>query len=277
MVDQVAFWNGPAAERWVRDEANLDAMLQPFGQAALEAAAVVRDEAVLDVGCGCGDTSLALARRVGSGGRVLGLDASAPMLARARDRAATLANVTFLQGDASREPLAREAFDLLFSRFGVMFFANPVVAFAHLRLALRPQGRVVFVCWQPLAENRWATAPFEAATSVLGRPDPQPPEAPGPFSFGDAGRVRRVLEGAGLREASLRRFDAPMRFGTSDSLEDAAQEIARVGPTARLLVDRDPATVSKALAAIRAILPPFASPKGGVEFPAAAWIVTARY
>jgi SAM-dependent methyltransferase len=275
MIDQVTYWNGPAGERWVREQALLDAMLRPFGDAALDAAGVAADQVVLDVGCGCGDTSLALAGRVGPGGRVVGLDLSEPMVARARERSAGRANVSFLAGDASREPLEGGAYDLVYSRFGVMFFQDPARAFAHLRGALRATGRVAFVCWRTVAENPWAAVPVEAAAKVLGPPEPAPADAPGPFSFGDAQRVRRILGEAGLHQVTVRAIDRPCTFGEAGSIGDAARELARLGPVARLLSDRDETDVARAIAAIEAVLPPYASAQGGVRFPAAAWIVTA--
>jgi SAM-dependent methyltransferase len=276
MIDQVAFWNGPGGERWVREQAGLDAMLRPFGEAAIDAADVAPGEVVVDVGCGCGDTSMALAARVGPHGRVVGLDVSALMLARAKGLGETVANVSFVEGDASREPIARDAFDLVFSRFGVMFFVDPTRAFAHLRRALRPSGRLAFACWRPVAENPWAGVPFEAAASVLGRPDPDPPGSPGPFSFGDEARVRGILDGAGFGGVGVRPFEATVVFGASGSLDEAVDEIARLGPVARLFVDRDDVAVQQARAAIKTVLPAYVSAKGGVRFRAAASIVTAR-
>ncbi len=273
MTDQVAYWNGTAGERWVHEQASLDAMLRPFSQEALAASSVGPKDAVLDVGCGCGDTSLALAALVGPGGRVLGLDVSSPMLARAKERGTGSGNLSFRLGDASQEPLEPAAFDLLFSRFGVMFFADPTRAFAHLRGALRPTARLAFVCWRPLAENPWAKIPFEAAAAILGRPEPAGPDEPGPFSFGDPARVKRVLEGAGFRQVVTRAFDATNVFG--GSAEDAAHELARLGPVARLLVDRDEATIARAIAAIHAALGPYWGTGGAARFPAAVWIVTA--
>jgi SAM-dependent methyltransferase len=275
MIDQVAYWNGQAGERWVHEQAALDAMLRGFSQAALAAAAVAPDEHVLDVGCGCGDTSLTLGALVGEGGRVVGLDVSTQMLARARERGAGMSNVSFLEADAGSAPLEHAAFDILFSRFGVMFFPDPMRTFAHLRGALRPKGRVAFVCWRALADNPWAAVPFEASARVLGPPPPGPPDAPGPFSFGDDARVRAILEGAGFRDVTLRAFEGQMAFGESGSLHDAAQEIVRLGPVARLLVDRDDAAVALALAAIEGVLPAYAQGGRGVRFPAATWIVTA--
>jgi SAM-dependent methyltransferase len=276
MSNQVEFWNGPAGERWVREQTTLDAFLHPFGEAALRASRAASGEAVLDVGCGCGDSSLVLASLVAPRGRVLGVDVSERMLARAKERGAGMAGVSFQLADASKDPLEASAFDLLFSRFGVMFFADPTAAFIHLRAALRQGGRLAFACWRSLAENPWSGVPFDAVAAVLGRPDPPPEDAPGPFSFGDPARVRRILEGSGFRDVEVKRFDCPVTFAAGGSLEDAAQEIAQLGMVARLLQDKDEADVARGMAAVRSVLPQYASSAGGARFPAAAWVVTAR-
>ena len=145
----------------------------------------------------------------------------------------------------------------------------------HLRGALRGTGRLAFVCWRALTENPWAAVPLEAAARVLGRPEPAPPDAPGPFSFGDPKRVRGALEGAGFRDVAIVAFDATNSFGGSGSLGDAARDLARLRPVARLLVNRDERDVAKALAAIEAALPAYIGAQGGASFRAAAWIVTA--
>jgi SAM-dependent methyltransferase len=276
MTDQIEYWNGPAGQRWAAEQDELDAMLRPFGQAALDAGAAAHDEAVLDVGCGCGTTSLALAAAVGGGGRVVGVDPSAPMLARARERAAGVANLTFVEGDASSSPIDRGGFDLLFSRFGVMFFPDPRAAFTHLRTGLRAGGRLAFACWRSLAHNPWSAIPFEAVASVLGRPEPQAPDAPGPFSFGDPERVRSILEGAGFRDVQLTPFEGQVAFGESGSLDETARAMARLGPAARLLGDRSEEDVQRGIAAIRATLPVHADAAGRVRLGASVWIATAR-
>jgi SAM-dependent methyltransferase len=273
MVEQVAYWNGPAGERWAKEQTDLDAMLRPFGEAVLGAARVTSDERVLDVGCGCGDTSLTLASLVGPGGHVLGVDVSRPMLERAKARGGGIAQLAFRLADAATEPVGPGAFDLLVSRFGVMFFPDPLRAFTHLRTALRAGGRMAFVCWRPLADNPWATVPFEAAARVLGRPEPEPPDAPGPFAFGDPGRVQGILSGAGFRAVTSRPFQGAMSVEAS-SLDEAAAAVARLGPVARLLVDRDAADVARAVAAIREVLPPHVSPGGRVSLAAGAWVWT---
>jgi SAM-dependent methyltransferase len=276
MSDQVAYWNGLSGERWVHEQTVRDAMLRPFGDAALHAAAIAPSERVLDVGCGCGDTTVTLAGQVGPSGRVLGLDVSAPMLTRAHERCAGFANITLAEGDAARAPLPHQAFDLLYSRFGVMFFAEPATAFAHMRAALKPGARAAFVCWRSASENPWAAVPVRAAAQVLGPAEPEPPEAPGPFAFGDAERVHMVLGSAGFREVKVNSFEGTMGFGVSNSLDEIARAIVRLGPVSRLLADRDEATVERVIAAIKAILPPYVRPDGGAHFAAAAWIVTAK-
>jgi SAM-dependent methyltransferase len=282
MIDPITFWNGQAGARWAREQAGLDAMLRAFGEAALEDAGAAPGERVIDVGCGCGDSSLLLADLVGSDGRVVGLDVSAPMLARARERSRGRPNLSFIEGDASSQPLAPGGFDLLYSRFGVMFFVDPAGAFAHLRGALRANGRLAFVCWQPLAKNPWATVPLEAAVSVLGRPEPEPADGPGPFSFGDRAVVERILEQAGFRDVTSRAFEPKVTFGESGasggsgSIDDAVNAIARLGPVARLLVDREEADVRAALLAIKRVLPDHWDERGGARFASAAWVVSAR-
>ena len=141
---QLAYWNSAAGAKWLTRQAETDAMLQVAQDAAIAQAAVAAGEVVLDIGCGCGASTLALAARVGPGGRVMAVDVSEAMLARAKERAKDLPQVECLVADAAAHPFAPESFDLLFSRFGVMFFGDPAAAFAHLRKALKPSGRVVF-------------------------------------------------------------------------------------------------------------------------------------
>src|SRR5262245_44830547 len=171
----------------------------------MERAAIRLGERVLDVGCGCGDTTLELARRVGREGSVVGIDVSTPMLERALEsvRAAEFANVVLWNADAQMHTLPPAAFDLVYSRFGVMFFVDPAQAFTNLGRALRPGGRVSFVCWQALELNPWMAVPMAAAAREITFAARPGPEAPGPFSFADPDRVRRVLGKAGLADVTL--------------------------------------------------------------------------
>jgi SAM-dependent methyltransferase len=162
--EQIAEWNGALGQRWVAMQREIDRIVVPFGDAALKIAAPQPGERVIDIGCGCGDTSLDIARIVGRAGAVLGIDVSTPMLEVARSRAALAdcANVVFREGDASEAVLPANT-DLLFSRFGVMFFSQPTQALNHLRGSLRAGGRCVFVCWRAPRDNAWAMVPLSAA------------------------------------------------------------------------------------------------------------------
>src|SRR5437667_5595537 len=197
-ADQVADWNGQRGERWVAHQARLDARVAVFGQAAIEAAAPATGERVLDIGCGAGASSLALAARVGAAGHVLGVDISEALIGRARALAPQDTPVQFRVADASSAELPESAFDILFSRFGVMFFDDPTAAFAHMRHALKPGGRVAFVCWRGAAENDWVRLPMDAIKGIVPPTAPPDPEAPGPFPFGHRGRVARSPTAAGL-------------------------------------------------------------------------------
>jgi SAM-dependent methyltransferase len=273
--EQIEFWNGPRGAAWAAEQELRDRSLAPFGEAALQAAAVAAGERVIDVGCGCGASTLELARAVGPSGSVIGVDVSAPMLARARERAARLPQVSFFEADAATHELAGNA-TLLFSRFGVMFFADPLGAFENLRRALAPGGRLAFVCWRSLADNGWMALPFAAAKRVISTLPPSlAPDAPGPLAFADAARTRSILERAGFSDLTFSPFDHPMPLGDRGGLEAAAAEAVTIGPTARLLADASDEQRAEALAAIRAALAPHA--KGNVvELPAGAWVVTGR-
>lgn len=278
-ADQVANWNGEGGGRWVANQARLDAMAAVFGQAALEAVAPATGERVLDVGCGAGASSLALAARVGAQGHVLGVDISAALIGRARALAPVDAPVRFEVADASSVELPEGAFDIVFSRFGVMFFDDPARAFAHLRQALRPGGRIAFVCWRGATENEWVRLPMAALQGIVAPIAAPDPEAPGPFSFADRDRVTGILAAAGFTDIALALFDAAVSFGeggTRDAaLDDAVKMTLEVGPLARVLVDQPDDIRARASAAVRAA---FAGCPGerSVVLAGAAWIVTAR-
>ncbi len=277
MTTQAEFWNAHG-EIWVTWQERLDRQIEPHGRLALEALAPKPGEAVLDVGCGCGDTVLALASRVGSEGRVHGLDVSAPMLARARQRVGEdgAANVTLEVGDAAVVTIEPESFDAVFSRFGVMFFEDPDTAFANFHRALRPGGRLAFVCWRGPQDNPWITVPMAAAAPLLELPPPPPPGAPGMLSFADGERVRGILEGAGFGEVVVRPEDVAMAPGGGD-LDDAVAMFLQVGPVAAALRESgaEPATRAKVESAVRSAFD-VAGGGGSVQLGSGCWVVTAR-
>ena len=270
---QIEYWNEQAGPKWVEETVALDAMTDPIGRAAIERAAVARGARVLDVGCGAGQTSVQLGEQTGPDGSVLGLDIAAPLLAVARERAARagLAQVRFEQGDAQTHFLERDR-DLVFSRFGVMFFADPVAAFHNLRRALVPGGRVTFACWQEPVRNPWMRVPMTALARYVDLPPPEP-GAPGPFSLCDPERVRTILARAGFADVKLEPLERPIALGAGGGLDEALRFLAKIGPAARLLVEH-PEVRERALAAVRDALEAYVTPEG-VTLGSSSWIVTA--
>jgi SAM-dependent methyltransferase len=230
---QVAYWNGAMGERWTREQIAIDRAFASLTIRLLERASLRSGERVLDVGCGCGVTTLAAADDVGPKGAVLGIDISAPMLARARERSAGRAHLAYLEADASTyafEPTC----DVVLSRLGVMFFGDPVAAFSNLRSALRPGGRLVLLCWRPAAENEWVRVPLEVAIQHVAPEPPPGPNEPGPFALGDPARIERILGEAGFASLSITPFD-PEIVLSEQGLDPAVQFAMTAGPTSRLL------------------------------------------
>ncbi len=266
---QIEFWNSEAAKSWTEHQAHLDRLLAPLSRQLLARAAVRKDERVLDVGCGCGDTSLALAE---GGAHVTGIDISAQMLDRAKHRAKELKRkIEFHLVDAA-EAQFEPVYDLLFSRFGVMFFADPVAAFRNLRGALADGGRMAFLCWQSVAANPWMAMPFAAARAYLPEPPAQDPRAPGPFAFADADYVRSILRDAGFTRIGIEAVSADLVLGSD--IEEALTFCARVGPLSRPLAEASKDVRARAIAAVREAFAAHA--KGGaVSYGASCWVVTA--
>ncbi len=273
--EQIAEWNGALGQRWVAMQQEIDRFVVPFGDAALKAAAPQPGERAIDVGCGCGDTSIELARRVGAAGAVLGVDVSQPMLAvaRARGGLANYAHLAFRDGDASEAELAGNT-DLLFSRFGVMFFSQPSPAFSHMRKSLRAGGRCVFVCWRTPRDNPWAMTPLSAARAAMGvTPAPADPNAPGPFAFADEERLRAILTGAGFGDIDVQRFDAALSLGATP--RSAAESVVQIGPVSRLVREVGAEHLPIILDAVERTLAPLAAPDGHVSLNGSTWIVSA--
>ncbi|MBW8812356.1 MAG: methyltransferase domain-containing protein [Caulobacterales bacterium] len=268
---QAEYWNDGAGPTWVEMQAPLDRQLQPLGRLAMAALSPRPGERILDIGCGAGETTLELADRLQPGGLATGLDISATLLALARRRAAGRSGVEFLEADAQTHPFALGGYDAVFSRFGVMFFADPAAAFANLRRALKPGGRLAFVCWRTPAENEVMTLPMVAASAFLPPPPPAEPGAPGPFAFADPERVRGILRAAGFADVDLAPHDLKIGAG---SLEDALGLALRVGPLGAALREH-PDKRERVVDAMRAALATRDGPDG-VKLQSATWVVTAR-
>jgi SAM-dependent methyltransferase len=268
-ADQVAYWNEQAGPTWAELQPLLDAQIAPLGLRGLQALAPAAGERILDIGCGCGDTTLAIAQRVAPGGEVMGLDLSAPMLDVARRRAAAIAGISFLQADAQTVQFP-VPFEASFSRFGVMFFEDAVAAFTNIHAALVPGGRLVFVCWRHALENAWMMVPLNAASHFLPPLEPMDPDAPGPFSLAAADRVRAVLQQSGFRNVQTEAFDTPIG---GFALDQAVTLALRVGPLGKLLREW-PDAAQDATGAVRGALAQHETPSG-VYLNASVWIVSA--
>ena len=266
---QIDYWNATAGQTWAAFQEQLDRQLDPLGAEAMRVLAPAPGERILDIGCGCGHTSFALAARVGTSGAVLGVDISQPMLAVASDRPGTPAPA-FRLADAQADDLGAGSFDGVFSRFGVMFFGDPTAAFTNIRRALKPGGRLTFVCWRPLSENPWMYVPIDAARPLLPPLPPSDPTAPGPFAFSNAERVRGVLTEAGFGAIAITPFDT--RIG-SGGMEETLAISRRVGPLGAALRE-NPDHAEAVLNVVREALAAYLTPEG-VLMPAAVWIVSA--
>jgi len=274
---QAEQWNsGEDAAHWVSNQARYDRMNEPFTALILEAAAPRPGSRVLDVGCGCGGTTLAAARLVAPG-QAVGVDLSGPMLARARARAEAegLRNAVFEQGDAQVHSPGPDRFDAVISRFGIMFFADPAAAFANIRSATRPGGRLVFACWQPLAANQWLLVPRAALLEHVPPPaDPGSSDGPGMFAFADPDRVAEILAAAGWRDIEVTSEHVSILYAGGGSVDDAVA-FMRTGSMGRMmLAGADADTADHALASVRAALAPYADAEG-VYLGAAVWLVRA--
>jgi SAM-dependent methyltransferase len=270
-ADQIAYWNEASGRTWAEMSDLLDRQLEGVGRKAMAALDPQPGEQLLDIGCGCGRTTLELAARVGDGGAVIGVDISRPMLEEARRRGAQVPQARFIEADAQTHPFPPGALDAAFSRFGVMFFADPPAAFANIRKGLKPGGRLAFVCWRPLAENPWMSAPMIAASAHLPPPAPPQPGAPGPFAFADPERVRSILGEAGFQDIEIAPHDA--KIG-GNSLDDSVTLALRIGPLGAALRD-NPDAAPKVVDDIRKALAAHVE-DGKVLLPGAVWIVTAR-
>jgi SAM-dependent methyltransferase len=273
--EMVELWNGPDSEAWVETPERYDAMLEPLGVLALDAAALRAGESVLDVGCGSGQLTLQAAERVGPTGRVVGADVSGPLVARARQRGADAGNVAFVEADAQVHDFGGPAFDAIVSRFGVMFFDDPATAFRNLRSAGNPSGRLAFVAWQAAPLNEWVMTPIGALVPHLGMPELPPPGSPGPFAFADADHVRSVLTAAGWRDVQVEGVETTVLVGGPGSAEDVVEFYQR-DLFGRLMLAKAPE--DKRLAALADLREAVGAgmSEDGLRQRAAVWVVTAR-
>jgi SAM-dependent methyltransferase len=274
-ADQIAYWNGPGGQRWASRQQAQDIPLAPVADALIDRAKPKAGERIIDIGCGSGATTIAFAHKVGPSGYALGVDVSGPMLEQARLSAPKDAVIDFVLADATIYPFQPASFDLLASRFGVMFFADPAKSFANMRKALRPSGRLTFACWREPRENPWMMAPLQAVYKHVPKLPQQGPEDPGPFAFASETRVHRILGEAGFSGVAMEPCPLSLDIAIGRGLEAAVQSALEIGPANRALEGQPAQLRAAATNSIRETLAPFV--KGdAVPLAASIWIVTAR-
>lgn len=254
-VEQADYW-ADRADSWISLEAHHHQVIEPAGRLAMDRLDPRPGQHVVDLGCGTGRTTVELASRVAPGGRIIGVDIAAALLDKARQHAAEVGidNIDFVHADVQNGDLGRARFDGAFSRFGVMFFADPVAAFTNVHRSLKPGGRLSFVCWQPPTVNEWMSVPTLAAVAVLGTaPEMPAADAPGPFSLGDPDRVRGILDGAGFQDVDIKPHEDLLRT-PEDAIPASADSALRVGAVQRMLEGADPEVVDQVRVAIEAAM-----------------------
>lgn len=271
---QAEYWQGQGGERWSIYKAPHDAMLARLTEKVLDAVCFAPGQRVLDLGCGTGTTTFEIARRIMPTGSVTGIDFSETLLALAREQAAeTDLPIAFESADVETHAFTPGSFDVAFSRIGVMFYADPAAAFANIRRALISGGRLAFVCWREVRANTWASVTIGIARRHIELPPRPGPEDPGPYSFRDPDRVRRILTEAGWSAVAIEELDADAYMGAD--LNEAVANFLAMGPIASL-VQAAPDDKRAAIAAeLRAALPEYVT-EGGVIMRAATWMVTAE-
>jgi len=270
--DQRALWNGPAAEAWIGSRDLLDRMFRPFEALLVEAVSNAGARGVLDIGCGTGSTTLAIARRLAPAGRAVGLDISEPMIAVARRRATEAGSAaTFIAADAATHPFVTPAFDAIVSRFGVMFFADPARAFTNIRRAAHKDAALACIAWRSAAENPFMTTAERAAARLLPNLPPRKTDGPGQFAWADEGKVSGILGAAGWSRVALEPLDVACSFPRSQ----LDHYVTRLGPLGLILREADEATRAGVTDAVRAAFEPFVH-SDEVRFTAACWMVRAK-
>ena len=273
-LDQQEFWNNFKGKLWVDMQPRIDEMLRPFGEKAMSALNPQSGEKILEIGCGTGTMTLALADRIKTSGEVLGADISRPMLQKAIARAKAISeqSIAFVETDAQVHAFPKGIFDAIFSRFGVMFFEDPIAAFRNFHSAVRPGGRLAYVCWADRKDNPWIRIPTGASKAFLDIPPPPEDDAPGQFAMEREARVREILGEAGWTSIELERFDIDHSLG--ENVVDAAGFISQMGPMSEPFALADNETKKQCLAVIENALKPYEGPTG-VRMRFGTWIVSA--
>ena len=272
---QIEFWNGEVGARWAKRNHIMENMLKPITEALFQHAQITATSAA-DIGCGCGNQTLSLADHLGANAVVTGLDISRPMLELARSQLAESPRpgVSFVEADVSQHYFSPGAYDLLFSRFGVMFFDDPLAAFINLRGALAEGGTMIFSCWQGPENNPWVKIPMQAALKHVPPPPKADPHAPGPFAFADSERVTEILTQAGFANVHFSPHQCAMNFAQSSTLAEGVRILAEVGPISSLIAEQDESVRDLVYRELETALAPFYH-DNTISLEGNVWFVTA--
>ncbi len=273
-VDQKKFWNESKGKSWVELQPKIDSLLKPIGEAALSKLNPIEGEKIAELGCGTGTMSFLISKKIGKSGLVQGFDISEPMLDYAEKRRinSNLVNIKYTLADLQTYEFKENSFDALFSRFGVMFFDNPVVAFSNLRRSLKRGGRFIFACWAERLENDWIELPTEIASRFLELPPTPPEKTPGPFAFEDKEYVISILNEAGWKNVSFENFSCAHSAGRT--LDEAARFLGRMGPMSGPIENSGSKTRERFFEALKLELSKYETDEG-IMMNFSTWIVSA--
>ncbi|SUZ69497.1 uncharacterized protein METZ01_LOCUS22351 [marine metagenome] len=275
--NQKDFWSGKGGDIWVERQNAMDTMLSPLGEAALNKLNFNEEENVLDIGCGCGHTTLNIAKRIGPSGNVTGLDISEPMLKRAKESAVemSITNTSFKCVDVQTEDLGDQIYSAAFSRFGVMFFEDSIAAFKNINKSLISGGCLSFVCWQSPAVNPWQSLFIQEIKKFLDLPSP-PPRSPGPFAFMESEYVSSILEESKFQDITIEGHEAEVNMFSGRSLSDSVKDYISINPVVtQMLKESSENQIAEIVNSGIEAFSPYYSEKGLI-FPSATWLVTAR-
>ena len=275
-VKQKEFWSGAGGDVWVNKQKEMDIMLNPLGQRAIDKLDLSNGKRILDIGCGCGATTLEIAKMIPEG-KIIGVDISEPMLNQARKDALemSLSNTEFVVQDVQTDEISKDAFDIAFSRFGVMFFEDPYEAFKNINNALKIGGQLSFVCWQEPLLNPWQSLSIEVIKQFIDLPVP-PPKSPGPFAFEDKSYIVDILDRSNFKEINIDDNQEEIIMFSGKSLKEASEDYLTINPVVTEMLKNSPKELKEEI--LEALIIKFSDfhEDHGLVFPSATWIVTAK-
>ena len=275
-IKQKQFWSGAGGDVWVDKQREMDIMLNPLGERVIQGLDLKEETKILDIGCGCGATTLEIAKIVNQG-EVIGVDISEPMLERATQTASDMAltNISYQVKDVQVDEMPNKYFDIAFSRFGVMFFEDPFEAFKNINHSLKDNGQLSFVCWQHASLNPWQSLSIQVIKEFLDLPAPAP-KSPGPFAFEDKSYINEILTESGFRDIEIKDNQEDIVMFSGKSIREACEDYLTINPVVTEMLKNSPTELREEI--LEALIGKFSDfhNNEGLLFPSATWIVTAK-